>query len=56
MFPGCLPLLSLGAHGPLKSFHLLGELTNFNCSRIIPWSLVVDPRVAVVPVRCAVCS
>ena len=48
--------LSPGARDRLWPSRLLGKLANFNFTRIIPWTLVVNARVAVETLEWAVCS
>ncbi len=49
-------MYSPGARDLLWTFRLLGKLADFNCTRIIPWTLVVNARVAVETMAWAVCS
>ena len=47
---------SPGARGQLWPSRLLGKLANFNFSRIIPWTLLLNAGVAVEDLEWAVCS
>ena len=47
--------LSPGARDQLWPSRLLGKLANFNITRIIPWTLVVNARMAVETLEWAVC-
>ena len=47
---------SPGDHDQLWLSRLLGKLANFNLTRIIPWTLVVNAGVAVETLEWAVCS
>ena len=51
----CYPR-SPGARDRLWPPRLLGKLANFNFTRIIPWTLVVNAGVAVETLEWAVCS
>ena len=47
---------SPGARDQLWPSRLLGKLANFDFTRIIPWTLVVNAGVAVESLEWAVCS
>ena len=51
-----LPLISPGARDRLWPSRLPGKLANFNFTRIIPWTLVVNVGLAVETLEWAVCS
>ena len=51
-----ISLYSPGARDQLRPSRLLRKLANFNFTRIIPWTLVVNAGVAVKTLEWAVCS